>query len=362
MLSPVALIDNSMFIKVLDFWRSKNLMDENVYQLLGIDQECNLPERLSAAPVADAHYYIQGKANNPLLSFELGHFIGNSELDILQLLATSASLNEGVAAIMPFLYLTSAAIKFELHVTPTSTIATVESIDDVIFNRPECGFSEQALGVAATFFHNYLINSDRAAFAASDLTMMIPDCYSEYASELSDLYQIQVITADRFGLEIRKEAWVARSQVADGDRFDYLLRQLRKADKQLKKHLIVYGELTQALGECLKERHFSQELVAERLSINVRNLQRRLKSLGTSYQDLIDEVRHDHAITLVIDSDIALTEIAYRIGYAEPSAFYKAFRRWTGYTPGDYRYLNSVDGLDRASTVVDDLLRKEKAR
>ena len=350
-----------MFIKVLEFWRSKDLMDDNVCHLLGVSTLDDLPERLSASPVADVHYYIHHKADNPLLSFELGHVIGNSDLDILQMLSTSANLSEGVAAIMPFMYLTSAAIKFDLHVTPNSTIATIDSIDNVVFNRPECGFSEQALGTAAAFLYKYLANSDRAAFASTDVTMMVPDQYADHIAELSSLYKIQVTTADRFGLEIHRGAWIAKSNNANSEKFDYLLRQMRKADKQLKKHLNVYGELKQALSDCLQERHFSQELVAERLNINVRNLQRRLKSLGTSYQNLLDEVRHDYAIELVTNSDIALTEIAYNIGYAEPSAFYKAFKRWTGHTPGDYRYLHSVDGLDTSSTQVDELLQKVTA-
>lgn len=359
-MSQIALIDNSMFLKVLGFWRGKGLLDDNVFTLLNVSQESDLPERLNAGPVADAHYYVHRKSNDPLLSFALGHWIGNSDLDILHLLATSNSLSEGVAAIMPFMYLTSAAIKFDLHVTPSSTIATVESIDNVVYNRPECGFSEQALGTAAAFLYKYLVNSDRTKYASTDIVMMVPDQYADFINELNSLYKIQVITADRFGLEVRKDAWLARSKVANNEKFDYLIRQMRKSDKQLKKHLLVYSELKEALTDCLQQRHFSQELVAEKLGINVRNLQRRLKSLGTSYQNLLDEVRHDCAIELVTNSDIALTEIAYNIGYAEPSAFYKAFKRWTGYTPGDYRYLHSVDGLEKSSTRIDEMLSVEK--
>ena len=84
-------------------------------------------------------------------------------------------------------------------------------------------------------------------------------------------------------------------------------------------------------------RHVAQEDVAGQLGISVRNLQRRLKALGTTYQVLLDESRQILAMRLIEDYAIPLYEIAYMVGYAEPSAFYKAFKRWTGSTPGDYR-------------------------
>jgi AraC-like DNA-binding protein len=80
-----------------------------------------------------------------------------------------------------------------------------------------------------------------------------------------------------------------------------------------------------------------QEVVAEKLGISVRNLQRRLKEVGTSYQAILDDCREALALRLIENEALALYEVAYKVGFNEPSAFYKAFKRWTGKRPGDYR-------------------------
>ncbi len=67
-----------------------------------------------------------------------------------------------------------------------------------------------------------------------------------------------------------------------------------------------------------------------------RTLQRRLGDEGTSVHALLDEVRRGRAAAL-LDADMAIGEVAYLLGYSEPSAFHRAFRRWTGVTPEAFR-------------------------
>jgi AraC-like DNA-binding protein len=62
-------------------------------------------------------------------------------------------------------------------------------------------------------------------------------------------------------------------------------------------------------------------------------LNRRLKAEGTTFQKLLDEVRFDAACQLLDTSSIPIAEIAASLGYADPAAFSRAFRRWSGATP-----------------------------
>jgi AraC-like DNA-binding protein len=73
------------------------------------------------------------------------------------------------------------------------------------------------------------------------------------------------------------------------------------------------------------------------LHVSERSLQRRLDAEGTSFAQLVDEVRRDLALRYVADARIALGEVAYLLGFAEPSPFYRAFKRWTGMTPSAAR-------------------------
>ncbi|GAB3258207.1 AraC family transcriptional regulator [Larkinella harenae] len=77
--------------------------------------------------------------------------------------------------------------------------------------------------------------------------------------------------------------------------------------------------------------------VADRLAMGVRTLQLHLKSEGVTYQQLLDEVRHDLAIRHLREPHFSTTDIAYLLGFSEPSVFYRTFKKWTGSTPGAYR-------------------------
>ena len=82
---------------------------------------------------------------------------------------------------------------------------------------------------------------------------------------------------------------------------------------------------------------FSQQAVASNFNISVRNLQRKLKEEGTSYQQIVEEVRKGLAINYLSKGYYQLKDIAQMLGYNEQPAFLRAFKRWTGKTPAHYR-------------------------
>ena len=84
----------------------------------------------------------------------------------------------------------------------------------------------------------------------------------------------------------------------------------------------------------------SIEHVASRLGMGARSLQRRLRVLegeGSSFQQIRDAVRIELAQQYLAKRDMALSEVSFLLGFSEPSAFHRAFRRWTGRTPDDWR-------------------------
>ena len=81
----------------------------------------------------------------------------------------------------------------------------------------------------------------------------------------------------------------------------------------------------------------SGDEVATRLSISQQTLRRRLAADGTSLREVRDRVLRDAAITSLVEGDEAIGELAVRLGFSEPSAFTRAFRRWTGNPPSTYR-------------------------
>jgi AraC-like DNA-binding protein len=76
--------------------------------------------------------------------------------------------------------------------------------------------------------------------------------------------------------------------------------------------------------------------VASRLGTTPRTLQRALEAQGTTHRALLDERRKDRGVTLAA-GDLAFDEVAFLLGFSEISAFYRAFKRWTGTTPASFR-------------------------
>ena len=77
--------------------------------------------------------------------------------------------------------------------------------------------------------------------------------------------------------------------------------------------------------------------VAARLKMSVRTLNRTLAGEGTSYRELLDQLRHELASGHLADPHTSIGEVAFLLGFSELSAFYRAFKRWTGRTPAEFR-------------------------
>lgn len=77
--------------------------------------------------------------------------------------------------------------------------------------------------------------------------------------------------------------------------------------------------------------------VARALGTSERTMQRRLRQAGTSFRDVVDEVRRETALAQLGRRDATVTDIAFMLGFSDLSAFSRAFRRWTGASPSEYR-------------------------
>jgi AraC-like DNA-binding protein len=81
----------------------------------------------------------------------------------------------------------------------------------------------------------------------------------------------------------------------------------------------------------------SLERVAQQLGMSGRTLQRKLRDHGSSHQELLDEMRRDLAMRHLREPEMAICEVAYLLGFSESSALHRAFKRWTGMTPSEFR-------------------------
>ncbi|MGO3295279.1 MAG: AraC family transcriptional regulator [Marinobacter sp.] len=79
------------------------------------------------------------------------------------------------------------------------------------------------------------------------------------------------------------------------------------------------------------------EWIASELHTSPQTLRRRLKQENTSFQEIKDLLRRDMAIYYLGRHELSINDIAEKVGFTEPSTFHRAFKKWTGVTPGAYR-------------------------
>jgi AraC-like DNA-binding protein len=107
------------------------------------------------------------------------------------------------------------------------------------------------------------------------------------------------------------------------------IARLRKGDLEGRCRAVVLENL--ASGE------ISEEDTAKRLNVSRRSLQRRLAEAGTSFMEIVDGARKDMALRYIEDPRRSITDITFALGFSQQSAFTRAFRRWTGHSPSQYR-------------------------
>jgi AraC-like DNA-binding protein len=119
----------------------------------------------------------------------------------------------------------------------------------------------------------------------------------------------------------------------------YHLESVCKAHlDDLNRHRGLREKVEEILSPQLHQRLPSLTEVARKLGLPSWTLRRRLQQEAqTRFQDIIDETRQDLAVSYIRDTELALGEIAFLLGFSSPGAFQRAFKRWTGEPPGQFR-------------------------
>ena len=118
-----------------------------------------------------------------------------------------------------------------------------------------------------------------------------------------------------------------------------ILRYLARFDRE-----DTVARVRAALVEHLPRGEPSQGFVAERMGLSARSLQRRLNAVGVTYKAVVDEARRELAMSYLSRSRTSVTEVTYLLGFSDTSSFARAFRRWTGATPSQWRRDRAAPG------------------
>ncbi|PPE72883.1 AraC family transcriptional regulator [Solimonas fluminis] len=128
---------------------------------------------------------------------------------------------------------------------------------------------------------------------------------------------------------------------------DLPMRRMFEAEceRLLARHQALAGIAGRVRERLLRDPHRmpTMDMVAAEFKETARTLRRRLEAAGTRFENLVDETRSALAEELLRGTNLAISEVAERLGYSEPSTFIRAFKRWKAVSPQRYRKTASPD-------------------
>ncbi len=154
-----------------------------------------------------------------------------------------------------------------------------------------------------------------------DWQLLAPECEFLFDAGISQ------VTMPLKGTPVRK----------DDASLEFLVARTRHTRKQ--KHLEADETVMQVRELIMSQpgRPCTTENIARRLDISPRTLRQHLASAGTSFRELRNEIRENFATLYLKDTNVPLESISEKLGFSDQAGFTKAYRSWTGNTPGDVR-------------------------
>jgi AraC-like DNA-binding protein len=167
----------------------------------------------------------------------------------------------------------------------------------------------------------------------------LPYAPHDYTSRYSDWFHAPVHFGCHEPAIVFPSRWLSvESPLADPAMFDAALQSLLTRERVLHADRLLVARVEQLLGK--RGARLSLRSAAALLGVSSRTLTRRLGGEGTSFQSLLEDSRKAGALHLLNDPELTVAEVAYTLGYEDAANFGRAFRRWFGRSPGQFRRLN----------------------
>lgn len=233
-------------------------------------------------------------------------------------------------------------------------VSTLEGVDFIqtkdgggqIVNRPLVDYSEVTRGVHADAFCAVVLKFMRLVyrpdykFERLELSWHPPEQYHDkyrkhFGCEVVFGAPLTTIYLNKKDLDVPLSGANARLAFQNDQSAKAILAELKKDNLQAR----VYARLIEYLpaGEC------SREKVAHSLHMSESAFQKKLKLEGTSYQTLLDRTRSELSQHYLGKGGMSISEAAFLLGFTDSSNFSRAFKRWLGVSPSEYRHDEAVD-------------------
>ncbi|MEM7152300.1 MAG: AraC family transcriptional regulator ligand-binding domain-containing protein [Myxococcota bacterium] len=224
--------------------------------------------------------------------------------------------------------------ELQLDVQPGPEETTLLMSHALDFVRYSSTPPEAAMGLSVRFLREVLMHGDaivRVEFVHEPVAPL--EVYAEF-----------------FGVEVRfgqpANALIFQTATLEhpndrSDRFRYQVgeQQLERLRDQLgaSEASVELARVRSAITVNARGGEYGAEALAKRLGMSLRSLERQARAHGTTVRRLVEDARESHARQLLEDRRLGVAEVAFMLGYSAESAFRRAFKRWSGMSPAEFR-------------------------
>ncbi len=258
----------------------------------------------------------------------------------------------GIFHALSYAMMTSSTLKdamvrlaqYKRVVSNTSLLTMVEDHADLVFDLDVFDYHDTnrkvlSLSVTETFLAT-MVEFSREVLGTELILKKVKFCFPKPTHDiqyLNDYFQCEVEYDAKTSVLVFDSYQAQRPLLGSNPEIsqahDKLLNELiGRVNKDDLAHAIV-----NKIYESLPTGTPSQSDIASELNLSVRDLQRKLNVLGTSYKDILENTRKKLTLDYLDQKHLSLSEISYLVGFTNTSNFNRAFKRWTNKSPGEHR-------------------------
>lgn len=198
-------------------------------------------------------------------------------------------------------------------------------------NSP-CDFPELTEETWARFVTSNRKNFENILFATE---VHVPHARPDHWAEYEKILKIPVVFSSKKNALLLTDGWPdIKLPFANKYVLGLLSDHADKLMKTLESSKTVRGQVESTIIPILHKGELGMGKISKQLGYSRQTLYRRLKHEGVSYDKVLDELRHKMALHYLSGKKTTVNETAYLVGFSDPSAFSRAFKRWTGKRPG----------------------------
>ncbi|MFN0015967.1 MAG: AraC family transcriptional regulator ligand-binding domain-containing protein [Saprospiraceae bacterium] len=270
--------------------------------------------------------------NNPQIGLQLGELTTEISLGLVgHLMQTSPTLGAACEQVARFNLSFSEMFYYHTHRNTHEFIMEFAPTEPYLLQYPDSARHSVEISMTGILHVAHLLTGKKV--------LPLYTCFA-YPHPVADLREYRRLLGDDLRFNQPKSCVVFKISDADLPVIGYNAELLRMFE-QLAHDFIQRHQNQQNAVALVKKTildQFCHQLpqlpeVAERLNMTSRSLQRKLHDEGVSFQQIMEEIRSEMAVGLVKRKQFTANEIAYMLGYADPTSFRRAFKRWTGANP-----------------------------